>query len=208
MFVLQKHREKLVTFFKQQFKTLQEIKIFVRVRLQKQIIKEKKWQFKEDSAGKGYRHIVPSPKPKVIIQTKIISELISTGKIVIAVGGGGVPVYTDDNGRLLGIEAVIDKDFASAQLAIDLKADKLIILTNIDSCYLNFNKENQTAIKEMNLDEANTYRLQGHFSSGSMGPKVSSAIDFIMNTGNEALITSIKNLPDALNGRAGTIIHQ
>ena len=174
----------------------------------KQIIKEKKWQFKEDSAGRGYRHIVPSPKPKVIIQTKIISELISTGKIVIAVGGGGVPIYADDNGKLHGIEAVIDKDFASAQLAIDLKADRLIILTNIDSCYLNFKKENQTAIKEMNLDEANTYRLQGHFSSGSMGPKVSSAIDFIMSTGNEALITSIENLPDALDGRAGTIIHQ
>ena len=137
----------------------------------------------------------------------VISVIIISA-VVIAVGGGGIPVYTNDDGRLRGIEAVIDKDFASAQLAIDLKADRLIILTNIDSCYLNFKKENQTVIREMNLDEANTYRLQGHFSSGSMGPKVSAAIDFIVNTGNEALITSIENLPDALNRRAGTIIHQ
>lgn len=174
----------------------------------KQIIKEKKWKFKEDSAGRGYRHVVPSPKPKYIIQTNVIKRLVDEGYIVISVGGGGIPVYTGDAGWLLGIEAVIDKDFASAQLAIDIKADRLIILTNVDSCFLNFKKENQTAIREMNLDEANTYLLQGHFSSGSMGPKVSSAIEFITNTGNEAIITSIENLKSALEGRAGTIIHQ
>ena len=174
----------------------------------KQIIEEKKWKFKEDSAGRGYRHVVPSPKPKLIIQTNVIKRLVEEGYIVISVGGGGIPVYTGDSGWLLGIEAVIDKDLASAQLAIDIKADRLIILTNIDSCYLNFKKENQTAIREMNLDEANTYLLQGHFSSGSMGPKVSATIEFITNTGNEAIITSIENLKDALEGRAGTIIHQ
>ena len=174
----------------------------------KQIIKEKKWKFKEDSAGRGYRHVVPSPKPKLIIQTNVIKRLVEEGYIVISVGGGGIPVYTGDSGWLLGIEAVIDKDLASAQLAIDIKADRLIILTNIDSCYLNFKKENQTAIREMNLDEANTYLEQGHFSSGSMGPKVSSTIEFITNTGNEAIITSIGNLKSALEGRAGTIIHQ
>ena len=174
----------------------------------KQIIKEKKWKFKEDSAGRGYRHVVPSPKPKLIIQTNVIKRLVEEGYIVISVGGGGIPVYTGDAGWLLGIEAVIDKDLASAQLAIDLKADRLIILTNVDSCYLNFKKENQTAIREMNLDEANTYLLQGHFSSGSMGPKVTSAIEFITSTGNEAIITSIVNLKSALEGRAGTIIHQ
>ena len=174
----------------------------------KQIIKEKKWKFKEDSAGRGYRHVVPSPKPKLIIQTNVIKRLVEEGYIVISVGGGGIPVYTGDSGWLLGIEAVIDKDLASAQLAIDIKADRLIILTNVDSCYLNFKKENQTAIREMNLDEANTYLLQGHFSSGSMGPKVTSAIEFITSTGNEAIITSIVNLKSALEGRAGTIIHQ
>lgn len=174
----------------------------------KQIIKEKKWKFKEDSAGRGYRHVVPSPKPKLIIQTNVIKRLVEEGYIVISVGGGGIPVYTGDSGWLLGIEAVIDKDLASAQLAIDIKADRLIILTNVDSCYLNFKKENQTEIREMNLDEANTYLLQGHFSSGSMGPKVTSAIEFITNTGNEAIITSIVNLKSALEGRAGTIIHQ
>jgi len=174
----------------------------------RQFIKEKQWKFKEDSAGRGYRRVVPSPKPRTVIQTNTISELIAQGHIVIAVGGGGIPVYVDGTGKLLGIEAVIDKDLASAQLAIDLKADRLIILTNIDACCLDFKKENQTALREMNLDEANTYLLQGHFSSGSMGPKVTAAVEYITNTGNEALITSIERLTDALEGRAGTVIHQ
>jgi len=174
----------------------------------RQIIKGKEWKFREDPAGKGYRRVVPSPIPRKILQANLIQELVNHGHIVIAVGGGGIPVYIDDTGKLLGIEAVIDKDLASAQLAIDLRADRLIILTNIDGCYLDFKQEHQTVIREMNLDEAQTYLLQGHFSSGSMGPKVAAAVEYITNTGNEALITSIENLGYALKGRAGTVIHQ
>jgi len=174
----------------------------------RQIIQEKKWKFKEDPAGKGYRRVVPSPVPRKVVQAKLIQELVAQGYIVIAVGGGGIPVYVDGTGKLLGIEAVIDKDLASAQLAIDLEADRLIILTNIDACYLDFKRENQTALREMNLDEANTYLMQGHFSSGSMGPKVAAAVEYITHTGKEALITSIENLADALEGRGGTVIHQ
>jgi len=174
----------------------------------REIIKEKKWQVMQDPAGRGYRRVVPSPIPRKILQSNLIRELVAQGYIVIAVGGGGIPVYVDGTGNLLGIEAVIDKDLASAQLAIDLKADRLIILTNIDACYLDFKKEHQTAIREMNLDEANTYLLQGHFSSGSMGPKVTAAVEYITNTGKEALITRLENLADALEGRAGTVIRQ
>lgn len=174
----------------------------------REIIKSKDWKFKEDPAGRGYRRVVASPKPVSIIQSNIINDLVKNDYTVISVGGGGIPVYYDEEGNICGVEAVIDKDFASAQLAIDLKADLFIILTNVEKCYINFNKPNKIELNEMNLDEAITYYEQGHFSSGSMGPKVQSAIDFVSLTGNKAIITHIEKLIPALEGNAGTIIHQ
>lgn len=173
----------------------------------RKILNEKEWKFKQDPGGKGYRRVVASPKPIRILQDKIIYDLIKRDYIVIAVGGGGIPVWIK-NDEIRGMEAVIDKDLASAQLAIDLKADELIILTNVECCYINFKKSNQIELKDLNLDEAQTYYDQGHFSAGSMGPKVLSAIEFVTNTGNKAIITSIERISDALNGKAGTVIHQ
>jgi carbamate kinase len=171
-----------------------------------EIIKTKDWKFKEDPGGRGYRRVVASPKPVKILQAASISNLVDNGYIVIAVGGGGIPVWLKKD-EFRGMEAVIDKDLASARLAIDLKAQKLIILTNVDNCYINFKKPNQIALTDLNLDEAQTYYEQGHFSAGSMGPKVQAAIEFVMETGNSAIITSIEKLQLALQGKAGTIIH-
>jgi carbamate kinase len=173
----------------------------------KVIIQQKGWKFIEDPAGKGYRRVVPSPKPIGILQAKIINDLAESGNIVIAVGGGGIPVSLDENNHIEGIEAVIDKDYASARLAIDINADEFIIMTNIDKCYLNFNKPNQIELKSMNLDEASTYLEQGHFSSGSMGPKVGAAMDYVINTGKNSIITNIENLMQAIENKEGTLIH-
>jgi len=173
-----------------------------------EILKIKDWKFKEDPAGKGFRRVVASPKPIKIMQSNIISDLVARNYSVIAVGGGGIPVWISEENELRGMEAVIDKDLASSQLATDLKADKLIILTNVENCYINFKKPNQIVLRDLNLDEAQTYFDQGHFSAGSMGPKVQAALEFVQNTGNTAIITSIEKLNEALEGSAGTIIHQ
>jgi len=173
-----------------------------------EILKTKDWKFKEDPAGKGFRRVVASPRPIKIMQAGIISDLVSRNYSVIAVGGGGIPVWISEENEIRGMEAVIDKDLASSQLAIDLKADKLIILTNVENCYINFKKPNQIILRDLNLDEAQTYFDQGHFSAGSMGPKVQAALEFVQNTGNTAIITSIEKLNEALEGSAGTIIHQ
>ncbi len=172
------------------------------------ILEQKDWKFKEDPAGKGFRRVVASPRPVKIMQANIISDLVARGYSVISVGGGGIPVWISKENEIRGMEAVIDKDLASAQLAIDLKADKLVILTNVECCYINFKKPNQIELKDMNLDEAQTYFDQGHFSAGSMGPKVLSALEFVGSTGNKAIITSIEKLNEALEGQAGTVIHQ
>ena len=172
-----------------------------------ELIKSKHWTMHEDPAGKGFRRVVASPRPLAVLETRIIHQLLFLNQVPIAAGGGGIPVYTDENGSYTGIEAVIDKDLASARLAIDLKADKFIILTNVPYCYLNFKKESQTILKEMNLDEANTYLEQGQFSSGSMGPKVMAAVDYIVNGGKEAYITNIESVNSALEKETGTFIH-
>ncbi len=142
-----------------------------------------------------------------MLETRIIHQLLFLNQIPIAVGGGGIPVCVNDDGSYTGIEAVIDKDLASARLAIDLKADKFVILTNVPYCYLNFKKKSQIELKELNLDEANTYLEQGQFSSGSMGPKVMAAVDYITNGGLEAYITDIENILPAIEKEKGTFIH-
>lgn len=169
------------------------------------IEKEKDYTFVED-AGRGYRRVVPSPKPCKIVELKVVEQLVSAGDIVITVGGGGIPVIEADGGYT-GVAAVIDKDRSSAKLALDIQADMLVILTAVDRVCINFNKPDQKELAEMSVDEARRFIAEGHFAPGSMLPKVEACLDYITNTPNgTALITSLKKAKLALKGETGTII--
>lgn len=169
------------------------------------ISKEKGFIFVED-AGRGYRRVVPSPLPQKIVELNTVEKLVKLGNIVITVGGGGIPVIEKDNGYK-GVDAVIDKDRSSAKLALDLKADMLIILTAVDRVYLNFNKSNQEELVEIDSNQARQYIEEGHFAKGSMLPKVQACLEFVENYPNgKALITSLQKAKEALKGETGTII--
>ena len=171
------------------------------------IVKETGYTFIED-AGRGYRRVVPSPKPVSIVEIETVEKLVSQGCIVITVGGGGIPVVKNDD-YFEGVAAVIDKDRASAKLALDLKADMLVILTAVEKVSLNFNKPEQKDLDEMSLDEAQRYIEEGHFAKGSMLPKVESCIEYVKATDNgKALITSLEKAKEALRGQTGTIVHK
>lgn len=170
-----------------------------------EIAKEKGYTFVED-AGRGYRRVVASPLPKEIVELDVVNNLIENNNIVITVGGGGIPVVEKED-KLEGIPAVIDKDRSSALLAQELKADMLVILTAVDQVMINFGKENEEAIKEMTIEEANKYIGEEQFAKGSMLPKVEACMEFVENTENGvALITSLEKAADALKGQTGTII--
>jgi carbamate kinase len=145
--------------------------------------------FKEDSGKRGWRRVVPSPEPKEIVNKKTIRDLVSRGNIVIAAGGGGVPVYRDVNKNLNGVEAVIDKDLASSLLAKEIGADAFFILTDVPNVYLNFHKPNQTKLEKLSASEAEEYFERGEFADGSMGPKILAAIRFVNGGGKETIIT-------------------
>jgi len=166
---------------------------------------ERGWDIKKDS-NKGWRRVVPSPKPLAIIEKDIIKKLINDGVIVISVGGGGIPVYYEEDGSLEGVDGVIDKDLASALLAQEIGADELIILTETDYVYLDYGTLWQKALKSIRLDELKKYYAEGHFPPGSMGPKVEAVIQFLESGGSRAIITSIDNTRDAVTGAVGTII--
>jgi len=166
---------------------------------------ERGWLLAED-AGRGWRRLVPSPRPLTIIEQDIISYLLRGGIIVIAAGGGGVPVIRQPNGDLLGVEAVIDKDRAAAVLAREIAADLLIFLTAVAYVYLDYGQPGQRALQTLNCAEARKYWYDGHFASGSMGPKIEAAIDFLTQGGRRVLITQPENLAAALEGRTGTHI--
>lgn len=153
----------------------------------------------------GWRRLVPSPKPKKIIEIKEIKNLVKKDAIVIACGGGGVPVVLE-KGKLTGIEAVIDKDYASQELASELKAEILIFLTDIDYVYLNYGEKNQKPLKKITVKEARKYLKQGHFKEGSMKPKVEASIQFLRKGGKKAIITELLSLEKALKGKTGTVI--
>ncbi|MEG1492346.1 MAG: carbamate kinase, partial [Oscillospiraceae bacterium] len=157
----------------------------------------------EDS-GRGYRQVVPSPKPVDVVEKDAVAALIAAGQIVITVGGGGIPVVRRD-GKLVGIPAVIDKDFASAKLAELVNADLLVILTAVDRVAINFGKPEQRLLTSMNLEEAQKYIDEGHFAPGSMLPKVQAAMGFA-KTGGKAIIASLENAAKALTGDSGTSI--
>lgn len=169
------------------------------------IKKEKHYQFSEDS-GRGYRRVVPSPKPKKIVEEDLIKELIQYDNIIIAAGGGGIPVIKKD-GFYHGVDAVIDKDRVAALIAKELDADILLILTTVDHVCLNYNKENQEEINILTKKEALKYIEEGQFSKGSMLPKIEACLDFINESDDKrAIIASLNKANDAINGKTGTVI--
>ncbi|MCK4353191.1 carbamate kinase [candidate division WOR-3 bacterium] len=171
----------------------------------KEQIKEKgNWIIRED-AGRGYRQVVPSPIPRKIIELEAIKNLLNAGFVVIAAGGGGIPVI-EKNGKLEGIEAVIDKDYASSLLASELKAELLLISTAVEKVSLNFNSQNEYPIDKMSVKEAKKYLQEGQFAEGSMAPKIRACIAFIEHKGKEALITAPETIEKALNYETGTRI--
>lgn len=163
-----------------------------------ELMRTKKWVMKEDS-GRGWRKVVPSPKPIEVIQEHAIRALLDSGHIVIAGGGGGIPVKRDISGYLMGVEAVIDKDYTSSLLARNLKADLFITLTGVDKVYMDFGKPTEKALDRITVKEARKMLAQGQFPAGSMGPKIESSIEYIEAGGSEVLITSaeaIENMKD------------
>lgn len=158
----------------------------------------------EDS-GRGYRKVVPSPKPVGIVEFDTVKQLVENDVITISCGGGGIPVIQSDNGYT-GIEAVIDKDFASKKLAEQVEADLFIILTAVDNVYINFNKPNQKKLEEVSIDELKQYIEEGQFEPGSMLPKIQAAVEFVESSNNgTAIITSLDNLGNLHEG-AGTVV--
>ena len=170
------------------------------------IAAETGYTFVED-AGRGYRRVVPSPIPAKIVELPVVEQLVDMHSVIITVGGGGIPVIEKGMGDYEGVAAVIDKDRASAKLALDLKADMLVILTAVEKVAINFNKPDQKNLDQMTLAEARQYIAEGHFAPGSMLPKVESCISFVENTtGGRALITSLEKAKEALQGKTGTML--
>ena len=167
--------------------------------------KERGWVVKKDS-NRGYRRVVASPMPKEIVEKKTIKTLVAEGVVVIAAGGGGIPVCYNEDGTLQGIEGVIDKDRASAVLARDIQAELLLILTGVEKVALNFGTLLQKELEQITLAEAKKYLAEGHFPAGSMGPKIEAAISFLEAGGKEVIITSIEKAHDSVLGKAGTKI--
>ena len=163
------------------------------------------WTMREDS-GRGWRHVVPSPRPLRILNIEMISHMLEWANVVIAAGGGGVPVVRGRDGQWRGIEAVIDKDYASSLLASQLKAALYVILTGVPRVSLDFGKPAERALERITLAEAERYLRDGQFPAGSMGPKIEAAVQFVRTSGGEVLITDVEHLRDALEGREGTRI--
>ena len=166
---------------------------------------EKGFTFKED-AGRGYRRVVPSPKPIDIVEKKAVEKLYNDGMIVVAAGGGGIPVIKEDD-KLVGVDAVIDKDFTSAKVAELVGADTLVILTAVEKVAIHFGEENQEWLGHLTIEEAEKYLVDGEFAEGSMKPKIEAALSFVKSKdGAKALITSLEKALDGLKGETGTYI--
>ncbi len=158
-----------------------------------------------NDANRGWRVVVPSPKPLEVLEAGEIKKLVDDGEIVIAAGGGGIPIVRE-NGGFKGVEAVIDKDLASSVLARNIGAEKLVILTEVSHVYLNYGKPDQRPIGEVHLEEIKRYFQEGQFPPGNMGPKVEAAINFLENGGDEVIITSLEKSLEAIHGKGGTRI--
>jgi carbamate kinase len=167
------------------------------------LAKEKKWTMVED-AGRGYRKVVPSPKPIDVVSKWVIRDLVCAGRIVIAAGGGGIPIIINGRGLFEGVEAVIDKDHVASLIAREVKVDLFIILTGIERVFLDFGTPQERPIESLTVEQAREYLAQGQFPRGSMGPKIEAAIEYIQAGGKEVLITSASHLKAALLHRSGT----
>jgi len=169
------------------------------------LIAEKKWTMIED-AGRGWRKVVASPRPIDVVPKWVIRDLVQAGRIVIAAGGGGIPVIINGRGLFEGVEAVIDKDYAASLLAREVKADLFVILTAIERVYLDYGKPTQREAPVLTVDEARKHLADGQFPPGSMGPKIRAAVEYIEAGGREVLITTAGQLRAALINRSGTRI--
>jgi carbamate kinase len=171
---------------------------------------EKGWTIKHvrPSGNRQWRRVVPSPIPMGIIEGKAIKKMVDAGMIVIASGGGGIPVIKNDNGTLEGVDAVIDKDRAGSVLAKEVDADIFLILTDVDCVKLDYGKPDERSLRKMTIAEARKYSEEGHFLPGSMGPKVEACIRFVEDGGESAIVTSISKAVKALHGETGTTISQ
>ena len=163
------------------------------------------WIIREQNEGE-WRQVVPSPLPQYIEHGKSIQTLVDHGIIVIASGGGGIPAYWNKNGNLEGLDAVVDKDLSAALLGRVIKASELWIITDVDSVSINYGSTNEKTIHEMTTDEASAYHAEGHFQSGTMGPKIEAALYFLKYHGDKVVITSIDGISEAIEGKNGTLI--
>ncbi|MFP4301958.1 MAG: carbamate kinase [Spirochaetaceae bacterium] len=163
------------------------------------------WDVAED-AGRGWRWVVPSPRPIEILELDVIRQLVESGTVTIAAGGGGIPVIRDEQDHYIGVEAVIDKDLAASLLARSLKADRFVISTAVEKVYLNYGKPDQRGLDTLSAGDARIYMTQGHFARGSMLPKIEAMVEFVEATGKEGIITDPEHLAEAIEGKAGTHI--
>lgn len=166
---------------------------------------EEGWETVEDS-GRGWRRVVASPKPKEIVELEAIRAMLAAGYVVVAAGGGGIPVVSDENGIFEGIAAVIDKDLASSLLALQLQAELLVIATAVEKVCLHYGTPQQVELDQITAEQARTYLQQGHFKAGSMRPKIEAVLAYLDGGGKRALITNPENLKRALDGQTGTLI--
>ena len=172
----------------------------------KKVQAERGYTVREDS-GRGWRRVVPSPKPQEIVEAPVIKALVDAGVLVVSTGGGGIPVLRDASGQLSGVAAVIDKDFGAAKLADMLEADTLLILTSVDAAKINFGQPTEQALGEVSVEELQQHIDAGQFAAGSMLPKTQAALSFVVGaSGRTAIITSLEKTADAINGVAGTRI--
>ena len=171
----------------------------------KSLAKKFGWSIKEQEPGQ-WRRVVPSPMPEYIMHGKSIKTLVDRGTIVIASGGGGIPVYNDPSGHLEGLDAVIDKDYAAAKLGRILRAEELWIITDVENVYRNYGRDNQESIRSLTRSEAKELYTKDEFQQGSIGPKIKAAMHFLKYHGEKVMITSIPRIKDALDGNAGTEI--
>lgn len=163
------------------------------------------WTMVEDSK-RGYRRVVPSPMPLEIVEKESVRRLLDAGEVVIAAGGGGIPVVVEEDGNLEGVDVVVDKDLASSVLALNIKANYLMMLTAVEKVYLNYKTASQKALDTLTIAEAERYAKEGHFPPGSMGPKIDAAVRFINGGGEWAIITSVDKVKESIKGLSGTRI--
>jgi len=169
------------------------------------IVNEKGWKMVEDS-HRGYRRVVASPNPLKIVERESVKRLLESGEIVIAAGGGGIPVIVEEDGSLEGVDAVVDKDLASSVLALEIKADYLMMLTGVENVCLHYGESDQKPLETITIEEAERYMAEGHFPPGSMGPKIQAAVNFLKGGGECVFIAAIDKVWETIAGKTGTRI--